>query len=160
MSDNLPKTTVKEVATELRVRPQLIYKLIRNADLEAWKPADSRSKRVDLEDTRQALEKEKTKSKSKGGRSLNWKALTEYLQQSKAKEVRLDVKKLREMVEAPKAKLEMLHYWDPYRANFDGQGPGLKAVRAAGFEIDDISFAYSEFIDMMGASIITVKRKG
>lgn len=159
MTDRLPSTTVKEVAEQLNVRPQLIYKLIREGDLEAWKPADSRSKCVRIKDAREALEKEKDKSKSKGGRHLNWKALTAHLQKAKAKEVRLDVTKLREMVEAPKAKLEMLHYWDPYRANFNGQGPGLKAIRAAGFEIKSIRFEYSEFISMMGAAIITVKRE-
>ncbi len=154
MANRMP---VPEVAKLLRVRPQLLYNLIRRGKLEATKPDGSRSKCVNLEEAKKVLEEEDSKPKSKGGRHLNWKALTEYLKKSKANEVRLDVNKIREMVEAPKAKMEMLHYWDPYRVTI-GQGPGLSAIRAAGFEIDDISFAYSEFIDMMGASIITVRR--
>lgn len=149
---------VSEVAKGLGVRPQHLYNLISNGKLEAVKPANARSKCVDPDLAKQVVEAEKSRPKSKGGRHLNWSALTEYLQKSKAKEVRLEIPKVRDMVEAPAAKLEMLHYWDPYRATFDGQGPGLKAIRAAGFEIASIRFAYSDVIEMIGASVITVRR--
>ncbi len=149
---------VSKVAEELGVRPQQLYNLIRQGKLEAVKPNGSRSQCVDPDLARQVVEDEKSRPKSKGGRHLNWAALTTHLQKSTAKEVRLEVAKVRTMVEAPAAKLEMLHYWDPYRATFDGQGPGLKAIRAAGFEIGSIRFAYSDVIDMMGVSVITVRR--
>lgn len=149
---------VSKVAKDLGVRPQQIYNLIRAGKLESEKPAGSRSQCVDPELTAQVIETEKSRPKSKGGRHLNWNALTEHLNKSTAKEVRLEVNKVRDMVEAPAAKLEMLHYWDPYRATFDGQGPGLKAIRAAGFEIHSIRFAHSDVIKMMGASVITVRR--
>lgn len=149
---------VPKVATLLGVRPQQIYGLIRQGRLEATKPVDSRSKCVDPDIARQMLEDAKSRPKNQGGRHLNWAALTDFIKKSKAKEVRLEVSKMRKLVEAPKAKLEMLHYWDPYRAAFNGQGPGLKAIRAAGFEIRSIRFAHSEFINMMGASVITVRR--
>lgn len=149
---------VSEVATDLGVRPQQLYNLIRNGKLEAVKPKGARSQCVDPDLAKQVVEAEKSRPKSKGGRHLNWDALTDHLKKSKAKEVRLEVDKVRDMVEAPAAKLEMLHYWDPYRATFNGQGPGLKAIRAAGFEIGSIRFAYSDVINMMGASVITVRR--
>lgn len=154
MAERIP---VPEVASQLGVRPQRLYNLIRNGKLEATKPADSRSKCVDPELAKQVLEAEDRRPKNKGGRHVNWEALTDYLKKSKAKEVRLEVNKLREMVEASKAKLEMLHYWDPYRVTIN-QGPGLSAIRAAGFDIGNIRFEYSEFIGMMGASVITVRR--
>lgn len=150
--------SVPEVAKALGVRPQLLYNFIRQGKLEATKPAGSRSKCVDPALTEKIIEEEKSRPKNKGGRHLDWNALTEYLKQSSTKEVRLAIPKIRELVKAPEAKLEMLHYWDPYRATFDGQGPGLKAIRAAGFEIGSIRFAYSDVIDMMGASVITVRR--
>jgi len=155
MAERIP---VPEVAKQLRIRPQLLYNLIRLGRLEATKPNGSRSKCVDPELAKQVIETEKNRPKNQGGRHLNWAALTEQLQKSKAKEVRLEVSKMRVLVEAPEAKLEMLHYWDPYRAKFNGQGPGLKAMRVAGFELGSIRFAYSEFIGMMGASVITVRR--
>lgn len=148
---------VPNAAITLNVRPQQIYNLIRKGTLEAIKPAGSRSKCVDLELTRQKLEEEKNRPKNQGGRHLNWDALTAFLKKAKTEEVRLSVSKLREMVQAPEAKLEMLHYWDPYRITIN-QGPGLKAIRAAGFDISSIRFAHSDFIDMIGASIITVRR--
>ena len=148
---------VAEAATQLKIRAQLLYNLIRENKLEATKPPGSRSKCVDPDLAKQVIEAEKNRPKNQGGRHLNWKALTQMLEKSTAKEVRLEVSKLRVLVEAPKAKLEMLHYWDPYRA-LTHQGPGLKAIRAAGFEIGSIRFAYSEFIGMMGASVITVRR--
>lgn len=155
MAERIP---VAKAAELLKVRPQQLYNLIQKGKLEAVKPAGAKSKHVDLELARQVLEAEKNRPKSKGGRHLNWTALTDHLKKSKAKEVRLEVNKIRKLVEAPKAKMEMLHYWDPYRAVFNGQAPGLKAIRAAGFEIGNIRFAHSEFIDMVGASVITVRR--
>lgn len=152
------KQPVSIVAKELGVRPQQLYNLIRNGKLEAVKPEGARSQCIDFDLTKQVIEEEERRPKSKGGRHLNWNVLTEHLKKSTAREVRLEVDKIRDMVDAPTAKLEMLHYWDPYRATFDGQGPGLKAIRAAGFEIGSIRFAYSKVIDMMGASVITVRR--
>jgi excisionase family DNA binding protein len=148
---------VAEAATQLGVRAQLLYDLIRKNKLEATKPAGSRSKCVDPDLAKQVIEAEKNRPKNQGGRHLNWAALTSLLEKSKAKEVHLEVSKMRVLVEAPKAKLEMLHYWDPYRA-LSHQGPGLKAIRAAGFELESIHFTYSEFIGMMGADVITVRR--
>lgn len=152
------RISIADAAKQLGVRPQQLYNLASKGKLEAVKPAGAKSKYVDLELARQVLEAERNRPKSKGGRHLNWNALTDHLQKSKAKEVRLEVDKIRELVEAPNAKMEMLHYWDPYRASFNGQAPGLKAIRAAGFEIGSIRFAYSEFIDMIGAALITVRR--
>lgn len=154
MAERIP---VAEAATKLGVLPQLLYNLIRVNKLEATKPAGSRSKCVDPDLAKQVIEAEKNRPKNQGGRHLDWAALTELLEKSKAKEVRLEVSKMRVLVKAPLAKLEMLHYWDPYRA-LSHQGPGLKAIRAAGFELGNIRFAYSEFIGMMGASVITVRR--
>lgn len=155
MAEKIP---VPKAASQLEVRPQLLYNLIRQGRLEATKPNGSRSKHVDPELAKQVMDAEKNRSKKQGGRHLNWAALTALLEKSKAKEVRLEVSKMRVLVEAPQAKLEMLHYWDPYRA-LSHQGPGLKAIRAAGFELGSIRFAHSEFIGMMGASVITVRRK-
>lgn len=155
MADRIP---VAKAAEQLGVRPQLLYNLVSQGKLEAVKPAGAKAKHVDPDLAKQVIEAEKNRPKKKGGRHLSWKALTEYLEKSKANEVRLEVDKIRELVEAPKAKMEMLHYWDPYRASFNGQAPGLKAIRAAGFEIGSIRFAHSEFINMVGASVITVRR--
>ncbi len=152
--DLVPVSTVAET---LGVRPQTVYNWIRKGLLKATKVG--RSKCIDPAEAKRVHEAEANKPKGQGGKRSNWTALTEKLKASKKDQVVLSVNRIREIIESPNAKLENLHYWDPYRAaQARGQGPGLLAVRAAGFELEAITFAPAENINMLGVATITFRR--
>jgi len=155
MEEEEKNQPVAKVAADLGVKPQLLYRLI-GLGLLSSPGKVGRSKAVDPKEAAKAI-KEYRKTANSGRRHVNWTALTDYLKESATKEVRLEVERLREITEAPHAKFEMLHYWDPYRLT-KGHGPGLKAIRDADFEIASIEFAHSKFIGYIGASIIVVRR--
>ncbi|MFQ5759204.1 MAG: helix-turn-helix domain-containing protein [Candidatus Bathyarchaeia archaeon] len=154
----MSQVTVAKAATDLNIRPQKIYKWIREGKIEGKKV--NKKTCVDPDAVKAVLEEElKHPQAAKGGRHLNWQALIDFLKETGP--CQLEVAKIREIVEAPKAKLEMLHYWDPYRAQakFGNQGPGLKAIRAAGLELARIEFDYVDGFDLLGAVSIEVRKK-
>lgn len=155
VDDNLKP--VGDVAAILGVRPQLLYNLIRKDKLTT--PGKrGRSKVVDIDEARIAVETEAARVKSPGGRNINWAALTNHLKAGNKDKAIMKIGTIRKIVETETAKLEMLHYWDPYRAA-GNQGNGLKAIRAAGYELISIKFDYSEFIDMLGVAVVNVIKK-
>jgi len=160
------QVTIAEAAKNLNVRPQKIYKWIRGGKLTGKKVGKKTC--VDLDTATKVLEEELKHPQTKGGRHLNWQALTDFLENKSSSEgedwdnkIHLEIDSIRKMVEAPKAKLGMLHYWDPYRAQakFGNQGPGLKAIRAAGFELARIDLDNVPGFDLLGAVNIVVRKK-
>ena len=150
------QVTVAKAASELSIRAQKIYKWIRDGKLIGEK-VDKKTC-VDLDAVRKVLEEEIKDPPIMKSR-VNWKALIAFLKETGP--VQLEIDKIREIVEAPKAKLEMLHYWDPYRAQekFGSQGPGLKAIRAAGLELARIDFGDVADFDLLGVVGIEVRKK-
>jgi len=153
----MSQVTVAKAAKDLNVRPQKIYKWIKEGKLTGKKVGKKTN--VDLDTVKKVLEEELKNPQTKGGRHLNWQALTDFLKEKGPCQLKID--KIRELVEAPKAKLEMLHYWDPYRAQpkFGNQGPGLKAIRAAGLELARIDFDNVADFDLLGVVSIEVRKK-
>jgi len=149
---------VADAAGRLGIRPQVVYKWVRQGKLKA-KKVDKKTC-VGLEEARQVHKKE-SENPSKGGRHLNWQALTDFLEASKSDKVLMEIDDIKEMIEAPKAKLALLHYWDPYRAQakFGGQAPGLKAIRAADYELLTHHFDYVESVGLVGVVSIEVRKK-
>jgi len=154
--DNL--VPVAKVASDLRIRPQTIYSWLSKGLLQGEKIG--RSQHVDPAEAKKVLESESSKPKTQGGHRINWNALTDYLKEREENEVVLNVIEVKETIESPKTRTEMLHHWDPYRATVRGQnqGSGLRAIRAAGFDIIRIDFAYSKVINLVGVATITVRR--
>ena len=148
---------VSQAAETLGVRPQTVYNWIRKDLLKATKIG--RSKCVDPAEAERVHAAEANKPKGQGGKRSNWEALTEKLKASEEDQVTMEVDHIRQIIQSPNAKLENVHYWDPYRAAQDrGQGPGLLAVRAAGFELEAITFAPADNINMLGVATITFRR--
>jgi len=147
---------VSDVAKQLGANHAVLYKLIREGKLKSVKV--ERGLHVSIEEARKALEIETSRPKKKGGRIRNWEAFSKFLKASGQEALTIEVGAIRELIESEDAKLEMLHYWDPYRAS-RGQAPGLRAIQAAGYELCRIDLDYCEDIELFGAIAITVKRK-
>lgn len=142
-------TPVRDVAEVLKIRPQLIYHWLREGKLKGEKIGKSQC--VDPDEAKSVLEKEKSLIKDCKKPKGDWRKLTEYLKVSSEDETELKVEQIREIIGSQKARPQLLHFWDPYRADRD-QGSGLRAVRAAGYHMTQIIFEEEE------VSIIKVKR--
>lgn len=152
----MSQVTVAKAASELNVRPQKVYRWVREGRLTGEKIKKKTC--VDLDAVRKVLEEER-KNPPIAKRRVNWQALTDLLKEKGPCQLEIDI--IREIVEAPTARLEMLHYWDPYRAQekFGNQGPGLKAIRAAGLELARIAFNDVDGFDLLGVVSIEVRKK-
>lgn len=152
----MSQVTVAKAASELNIRPQKIYRWVREDKLTGEKIKKKTC--VDLDAVRKVLEEER-KNPPIAKRRVNWQALTDLLREKGPCQLEIDT--IREIVEAPTARLEMLHYWDPYRAQdkFTSQGPGLRAIRAAGLELARITFNDVDGFDLLGVVSIEVRKK-
>jgi excisionase family DNA binding protein len=154
----MSQVPIAKVAENLNIRPQRIYKWIRDGKLTSTKVKKKTC--VDPDEVQKVLEEwQKNPEATKGGRHSNWQALTDFLKETGP--CQLEIAKIREIIEAPKAKLEMIHYWDPYRAQekFASQGPGLRSIRAAGLELARIDFDNVVGFDLLGVVSIEVRKK-
>jgi len=156
-ADNGKVTTgkVSDVAKQLGANHAVLYKLIREGKLKSVKV--ERGLQVNVEEARKALEMESSRPRKKGGRIRNWEAFSKFLKASGQEALTIEVGAIRELIESEDAKLEMLHYWDPYRAS-KGQAPGLRAIQAAGYELRRIDLDYCDNIELFGVVAVTVKR--
>ncbi len=146
---------VADVAKLLGTNHAVLYKLIRTGKLDSTKVG--RGLHVNVEEARKALEVENSRPREKGGRKRDWEAFIRFLRDSGKETLTIETKTIREIIGSGNAKLEMLHYWDPYRAE-RGQAPGLRAIHAARYEIARIDMDYCEDIELFGAVAVTVKR--
>ncbi len=146
---------VSDVAKLLGTNHAMLYRLIRNGKLDSTKVG--RGLHVNVEEARKAMEVENSRPREKGGRKRDWEAFSGFLRDSGKEALTIEMKAIREIIGSADARLGMLHYWDPYRAS-RGQGPGLRAIHAAGYEIARIDMDYCQDIELFGAIAITVRR--
>lgn len=156
MADESKTGKVSDVAKQLGVSHAVLYKLIKQGKLTGTKVG--RGLHVNVEDARIALESERAMPGKKRGRERNWKAFSQFLRDSGKEALTVDVSEIRKTIGSEDAKLEMLHYWDPYRAE-KGQAPGIRAIRAGGYELCRIELEFCESIGLLGAAAITVRKE-
>ena len=156
MGDERKTGKVSDVAKQLGVSHAVLYKLIKQGKLTGTKVGRGLS--VNVEDAKMALESEKSQPRKKRGRERNWDAFSQFLRDYREKTFTIEIWKIRELIGSEEAKLEMLHYWDPYRAE-RGQAPGIRAIRAGGYELCRIELEFCESIGLLGAAAVTVKKQ-
>lgn len=147
---------VSDIAKQLGISHAVLYKLIKQGKLTGVKV--SRGLHVNIEDARVALEAERATPRKKGGRERNWGAFSQFLKDSNEGMLTIELGAIRELIGSEDAKLEMLHYWDPYRAE-RGQAPGIRAIRDGGYELCSIGLEFCESIGLVGAIAVTVRKQ-
>ncbi len=155
MADENKTGKVSDIAKQLGVSHAVLYKLIKQGKLTGTKAG--RGIHVNVEDAKRVLESEKSQPRKKRGRERNWDAFSQFLRDSREKTLTIEMGTIWELIGSEDAKLEMLHYWDPYRAE-RGQGPGLRAIRAGGYELCRIYLTFCESIGLLGVAAITVRK--
>jgi len=156
MADENKTGKVSHIAKQLGVSHAVLYKLIKQGKLTGTKVG--RGLHVNIEDAKGVLEFERAMPRKKRGRERNWDAFSQFLRDSREKTLTIEMGKIRESIGSEDAKLEMLHYWDPYRAE-RGQAPGIRAIRAGGYELCRIELTFCESIGLLGAAAITVRKQ-
>ncbi len=155
MADENKTGKVSDIAKQLGVSHAVLYKLIKQGKLTGTKAG--RGLHVNIEDAKGAIESERAMPRKKRGRERDWDAFSQFLRDSGEETITVEIGTIRELIGSADAILEMLHYWDPYRAE-RGQAPGLRSIHAGGYELCRIEFTFCESIGLVGASAITIRK--